>query len=148
MKTIFILILFILAACNFFSDNVSDLPVKDEKVYTGLDINGNFRSCQKLSSNSACTAIYGPEDAFADECESNGDKAIACDCHDYICVDKNFNGEIKGIDINGEERSCSTIPLGKPCDEVFTPGDQYGVDCKNQGGNPFQCDCHDYICIF
>lgn len=57
-------------------------------TYTGLDINGLTKSCSGLPANVACTMEYGPGDQYANNCRNNNKTAIACSCHDYICVNK------------------------------------------------------------
>lgn len=60
------------------------------KVLTGVDMNQITRSCSPLPANTPCTMLFGPSDKFAADCENSGNVAVACACHDYICVKKSF----------------------------------------------------------
>lgn len=56
------------------------------KMAKGLDMNGNERSCVVAADDIICTMEYTPADQFADECVKDGGQAVACGCHDYICI--------------------------------------------------------------
>lgn len=55
---------------------------------TGRDINGEERSCVPAPNDLICTQEFTPGDQFAQDCEASGMEAVACGCHDYICVEK------------------------------------------------------------
>lgn len=119
----------------------------DETTYFGIAFDGDYKSCKKISDSVSCTEIYGPEEEYAKECEDRGNTAITCDCHDYICVSGNSSGSATGPDINGNEKTCDPVAGDLVCTMVFTPEDQYALDCVEDGGLAFQCGCHDYICL-
>lgn len=54
--------------------------------FTGVDYQGNQRSCEDKYGKVNCTAMFTESDAFANECKDNGNKAVMCACHDWICV--------------------------------------------------------------
>ena len=154
MKSSLVLIFFILlSSCKVDQSNskngINSGPSdkNDGQIYTGLDIDGNYRSCLEISGETACTLIFGPEEEYSSECEANGDKSITCDCHDYICVDENLDLPVYGKDIDGNMRSCEGISKDIACTEIFTEEDQFALDCEQEGGTAFQCGCHDFICI-
>ena len=53
--------------------------------YSGYDINGGEASCEKIAGDAVCTEIYGPGDAFADQCAKAGGTKMQCDCHEFLC---------------------------------------------------------------
>ena len=134
-----VLIIFTVTACETskVTESVSN------KLVTGLDIEGVPKNCTE-NPNLICDASFGPGDQFAEDCRAQGKKAIACDCHDYICVDSEIRS---GIDINGEGRSCSPVSSGIICTAEYTQEDQFADDCRESGFEAIQCGCHDYICI-
>ena len=150
LTIVFLQMIFI--GCNFDqsnnsgSDNDSSIG-QDQKIYTGLDINGNFKSCSEMDGEIACTLIFGPDEEFASECNNSGLTAITCDCHDYICVENIDEVIVYGMDIEGNLRGCEGIDKNKYCTEIFTPEDKFALDCENRGSKAFQCDCHDFICL-
>lgn len=139
----------ILCSCKKSTDNVdiSDKDNLDNTTYIGIDFNGKYKSCQEISNSVGCTEIFGPEEEYAQECERQGQTVITCDCHDYICVSGNSTGSATGTDIDGIEKTCPPVSSDLVCTMVFTPGDQYALDCVELGGIAFQCGCHDYICL-
>ena len=155
-KAVFLLIFLSLAfGCKFPTSSDDDpntsktvsKSTDEDTVYTGLDIDGRYRSCKQMSALVACTEIFGPEEEYAAECEASGNLVITCNCHDYICVDENLTLPIYGEDINGDVRSCEGMAKDTMCTMVFTEGDQFALDCEENGGTSFQCGCHDYICL-
>ncbi|OFZ48745.1 MAG: hypothetical protein A2381_05340 [Bdellovibrionales bacterium RIFOXYB1_FULL_37_110] len=52
-----------------------------------------------------------------------------------------------GYDINGELRSCYAMDTEQLCTVQYTKGEEFALKCAKSGGIPFQCDCHDYICL-
>ena len=56
------------------------------------------------------------------------------------------SNQFTGVDYQGKAKSCSPSE-NKVCTEIFTPSDQYALDCKDQGKKAIQCDCHDWICV-
>ena len=156
MKPLFLLTsIFLLFGCKLpfgsddhsRSDNAISKTVDEDTIYTGLDIDGRYRSCKQMSALTACTEIFGPEEEYATSCEVSGDLVITCDCHDYICVDENLTTPVYGKDINGDVRSCEGMAKDTICTMVFTEGDQFSLDCEENGATSFQCGCHDYICL-
>lgn len=134
-----LLSLFLFAGC--LTQTAEEL--KNGNEYTGIDINGEQRTC-KEQLNGACTAVFGPDEQFANDCEATGSRAVQCACHDFICVGDKAR---TGVDINGEEKSC--IPMGENnfCTTEFTQGDQFAQDCRANGLEAVQCGCHEYICV-
>ena len=61
-------------------------PEVSQSGYTGVDIEGQTRTCIDQSANMMCTMEFTPSDSFANKCTENGKKAIMCACHDWICV--------------------------------------------------------------
>lgn len=53
---------------------------------TGYDMNGQKRTCVDKSKTAYCSFIFTESDGFANDCRSRGDKAVMCECHDWICV--------------------------------------------------------------
>ena len=80
MKLIF-LSLFLFAGC--LTQTAEEL--RSGKEYTGIDINGEQRTC-KEQLNGACTAIFGPDEQFANDCEAIGSQAVQCACHDLFVL--------------------------------------------------------------
>lgn len=62
-------------------------------------------------------------------------------------VEVKSNQLYHGVDIHGKERACRQMREDMACTEIFTPDDQFAINCKNRGDTPIQCGCHDYICI-
>ena len=61
-----------------FSDNLDNL--------IGIDYKGNQRTCTQISADINCTFVFTESDQFKQQCEAEGYKAIACACHDWICI--------------------------------------------------------------
>lgn len=107
MKKLFLLLL-IFVSCGKQPEEINPInntidmeaaPVEDEgnnttgggvtttsNSYTGEDYQGNTRTCEDKASTTSCTQMFTDSDAFANNCVSNGDKAVMCACHDWICV--------------------------------------------------------------
>ena len=51
-----------------------------------------------------------------------------------------------GKDFSGKTRTCSPMK-DSVCTEIFTPEDQFAMDCKDKGNTAIQCGCHDRICV-
>ncbi|MCE3011970.1 MAG: hypothetical protein LW878_02795 [Proteobacteria bacterium] len=58
----------------------------EAEVRSGVDINGNPRSCSPVSKDIICTTQYTQDDQFADDCHDAGFESVQCGCHDYICI--------------------------------------------------------------
>jgi hypothetical protein len=89
--TIFLLVLFLLgcgADIKKTSAFQSGNGLTTTETYTGLDINGNSKTCSAVPMGLACTMLYGTDEEFADNCQKSGKVAYACACHSYICMDK------------------------------------------------------------
>lgn len=149
MKVIFVLMSLMLIGCKnqeqFKSTEAITIP--GLVSYIGSDLNGEIRECSpvSLSPQRACTAEFGPGDEFAADCEQRGFEAVQCDCHDFICLDRNDELET-GLDINGETKSCVPTTLDTICTAEFTAEDQFASDCRGSGKEVIQCGCHDYLC--
>ncbi|MBD66592.1 MAG: hypothetical protein CME62_15375 [Halobacteriovoraceae bacterium] len=152
-------LMFLFAACNeqLIEEGTADLQALSAGVeYEGVDINGEQRVCEEKMEMS-CSEVFTEGDQFALDCERGGDVAIACGCHDYICVAKDdvFDSrprEEVGLDINGEIASCVPFDYSIDGEEVyctaeFTEEDQFAVDCGEAGHTPVMCGCHKYICV-
>jgi hypothetical protein len=110
----------------------------------GVDRHGNNRVCFN-DPDRICPAIaHIDEEDFARSCKDAGNRVHSCGCNEYVCEQKTF----EGIDIEGNIRSCTEISAAVACTMEFTDGDQYAIDCENDGGTPVQCGCHDYICHY
>lgn len=148
MKIVFILMSLMLFGCVNTEQlkEIEAVTIPGLVSYIGTDINGDIRECIPMSSSPqrACTAEFGPGDQFAEECQQRGFEAIQCDCHDYICLDRNDEIET-GLDINGETKSCVPM-LDVACTTEVTPEDEFAIDCRNSGKEAVQCGCHDYLC--
>ena len=134
-----IFIIFSISAC----DNSKVAEPSKSKVFQGLDIDGLPRKCTE-KPNLICDMSFGPGDQFAEDCRAQGKKAIACDCHDYICVNSDLR---TGVDIDGAPRTCSPASSDLICTSEYTQEDQFAEDCREAGFEAVQCGCHDFICI-
>lgn len=54
--------------------------------YTGIDYQGNTKTCQEISKGTNCSYVLTPSDSYANDCQKAGKKAIQCACHDWICI--------------------------------------------------------------
>jgi hypothetical protein len=61
-----------------------DYLCQDLEEVSGLDLNGNPKSCVP-SLPSVCTTEFTLEDEFAEDCKTNGGEAVQCGCHDWLC---------------------------------------------------------------
>jgi hypothetical protein len=110
----------------------------------GIDRDGKAQICLN-NPNEVCQEIISIEDAaFAQSCVEEGGKVHRCGCNEYLC-EQNKN---VGLDINGEKTSCDPMPADVACTMEFTDGDQYRSECKESGGKPIQCGCHEYLCQY
>jgi hypothetical protein len=123
-----------------------------QPVFTGPDLNGAEKTCSDQYPEQVCTMEFTPSDIYALNCEREGNMAIACGCHDWICIipEQLAQEELTqyGLDIMGEESSCT--PMSEKgdlvCTEVFTEQDQFAIDCEESGDRPIQCGCHQFLC--
>ena len=134
-----VFIIFTISAC----DSTKVTEPSQSKVVQGLDMDGLPKKCTE-NPNLTCDLSFGPGDQFALDCQAQGKKAIACDCHDYICVDAEVRS---GVDINGDARSCSPVSSDAICTSEYTQDDEFADDCRESGFEAVHCGCHDYICI-
>lgn len=126
--------------------------IAKKPVFTGIDFNGNEKSCSDKYSEQICSMDFTLSDAYALNCERDGNMAIACGCHDWICVTAQQVPPEDlvqyGLDIMGEESSCT--PMSETadfaCTDVFTEQDQFAIDCEESGDRPIQCGCHQFLC--
>lgn len=51
-----------------------------------------------------------------------------------------------GYNIQGTQTTCQLASSGLVCDKMFSPGDQFAVDCGKSGGTATMCACHTYLC--
>jgi hypothetical protein len=138
MKKIIFISLLILMSCN-------EQELKDYGVLRvqGVDRYGQSRVCYR-NENEICTDIADiDEEHFARNCESAGNKAHKCSCHEYVCEVASFTG----IDVKGNTRTCTEMTEDNICTMEFTESDQYALDCEEEGKLAVQCGCHDYICV-
>jgi hypothetical protein len=139
-KTIQILTILIIAlSCKEqLSETYNDYKVE------GVDRHGNSRVCFN-APGAACNSVASvDEEEFAQKCESEGNLVHPCGCQEFVCEQKSF----KGVDLNGQERTCRPTQDDLICTQEFTDNDQFALDCENNGGQAIQCGCHDYICTF
>ena len=52
---------------------------------TGVDMNGNHRTCDPMPTDVACSMEFTEADQYAFDCRNSGREAFQCGCHDYIC---------------------------------------------------------------
>ena len=71
---------------DIINEAPSDHNKSDTDGLTGEDIQGQLRTCIDQSATMTCTMVFTPSDSYANECRSNGFKAVMCACHDWICV--------------------------------------------------------------
>lgn len=57
----------------------------DDQLVSGLDMNGQQKSCIPMPAETICTAEFTAQDQFASDCRESGREAIQCGCHDYLC---------------------------------------------------------------
>lgn len=55
--------------------------------FTGTDMNGNSKTCKDVSATTICSSMFTPSDQYALTCKNNGNTAVMCGCHDWICVE-------------------------------------------------------------
>ena len=125
--------------------------------YLGIDIEGNEKSCKDMD-DLFCSEEFTDSDQYALDCQRNGDVAIQCACHDWICVDSdNLKNQEKplrvtGRDIDGNIDSCEPFDYRVDGQEVmctmeFTEEDQFAIDCQADGYEVVQCGCHKFLCL-
>ena len=145
MKILCLIFCSILLGCENKGEALPILAIEPAPVsvpYIGIDLNGDQRVCDVAASELTCTAEYTPGDQFAELCRANGNQAVACGCHDYICLE----GSESGYDIDGNRRSCDPMDSGNVCTMEFGEEDQFAIDCRASGREAVQCGCHDWIC--
>lgn len=52
---------------------------------SGLDLDGNRRSCNPMPTDVSCSMEFTEEDQFAFDCRASGRESVQCGCHDWIC---------------------------------------------------------------
>jgi hypothetical protein len=58
-----------------------------EKLVSGLDSKGIPRACHPMRpDDDICTSEFTEGDQYAVDCVAKGGEAIACGCHDYLCI--------------------------------------------------------------
>jgi hypothetical protein len=136
---VFIIISIFISACQ--EQQVGD---GFQTQVQGIDRDGKAQICLN-NPTETCPQIISLENVdFIQTCTSEGGKVHQCGCEEYLCEpNKNI-----GLDINGVKKSCKPIPEDTICTMEFTEGDQYRSDCKESGGKPIQCGCHEYLCQY
>ena len=139
MKNILIILsILILQACNEKElQNFGVLKVE------GVDRYGNNRVCYQNINEICEESANLAERQFAANCEANGNIPHQCSCNEYICEQKTY----QGLDKNGKLKECTPMSLDVVCTMEFTDGDQFAMDCEDDGNTAIQCGCHDYICV-
>jgi hypothetical protein len=126
--------------------------LRADESFVGEDIDGETRRCVE-SSQFTCTEIFTEEDQYGLDCLRDGDIAIQCGCHDWICISEDpFDIDKHGFDINGDPKSCVPVNLKSnndfiACTMDFNPEDQFGTDCEAAGHEAIKCGCHDWLCV-
>lgn len=73
---LFILLLFVISA-----------QAAPAKLVQGRDLQGHIRACHPMAPDEfICTQEFTEGDQFAIDCVAKGGEAIACGCHDYLCI--------------------------------------------------------------
>jgi hypothetical protein len=154
--------LILLLQFTIISCEVSDIEKTDDVVHSpelkaiesfiGEDINGETRQCSD-NSGAVCTQVFTEEDQYGLDCLRDGDVAIQCGCHDWICVTEELVDLKKyGFDYEGNPKSCVPMEIQKDyqhtvCTMEFSEDDQFARDCEEAGHEAVQCGCHDWLCI-
>ena len=153
-------ILFVLVACqeaDFETETNTTLPLNpSDELFTGEDMQGELRTCND-NQDLICSQVFTESDQYALECQRDGNLAVACGCHDWICVDmdeiseKPIRTEI-GYNIDGDVESCEPFDYTENgeevfCTSIFTDEDQFAIDCQEAGHKAVMCGCHKYICV-
>ena len=144
-----LLIAMFLFSCVTENDDIDNI---DETIYTGYTSSGEIDSCKKLNPGIACSLLFDEvEEQFKNDCKNSGFTTIQCSCNKYICVESMSMAKVSltavGLDINGNLRTCKAMPVDSICTDVVTEGDEFAYKCEDDGNTPFQCNCHDYICV-
>ena len=63
----------------------------------------------------------------------------------FSCESVNTKEEV-GFTMAGNKSSCTPLEKDKVCTEIFTDQDQFAANCKQQGHQVVQCDCHEFLC--
>lgn len=135
----------------------------EQKTFTGLDINGQKRTCKEIAPDIACTMVFTENDQFALDCENDGAMAVQCGCHDYICVsNSNFSSNLQDDDsnekspdsineffgTNQEGIATSCIPEKDiVCPTVINHLQVYALNCKEEGYDVAWCNCNEVLCL-
>jgi hypothetical protein len=76
LMRLFILLFFVFAA-----------HAAPTKLVQGRDSQGKVRACHPMAPDEfICTQEFTEGDQFAIDCIAKGGEAIACGCHDYLCI--------------------------------------------------------------
>jgi hypothetical protein len=162
---LFIVFIFSFYACEHIpqEDNVNQNASFDQnrsissEIFMGIDFDGIEKSCLDMD-DPFCSEEFTESDQYALDCQRNGDFAIQCACHDWICVDKNnlkidnAPTKITGRNIDGKIDSCEPFDYrvdGQQvmCTTQFTEEDQFAIDCQANGYDVVQCGCHEFLCL-
>lgn len=67
--------------------SASVLAATDLPLVRGVDKHGQIRACHPRGPDEVlCTQEFTAGDQFAVDCVAKGGEAIACGCHDYLCI--------------------------------------------------------------
>lgn len=132
----------LLIACETTSSN------KIDTIYEGRNMEGKVVTChQQLSSTKQCSSFSIEVEQYKQKCLHNGGKVVQCNCEDVICVEENNESIlVKGLDMQGQIKSCHAITADTFCPETNKAEQQFAISCKEKGNSPFRCSCNDYIC--
>jgi len=125
--------------------------VKDDHAgqwVRGLTINGEVSSCLKADPDLVCSEEFTEGDQFAIDCEENGNTAVACGCHEYLCASPGSEKvEPKsGHNSDGLASSCLPMAEEKLCSTEYTEEDAFADECEEAGFEVSQCGCDSYLC--
>lgn len=59
---------------------------QDSDGQTGVDLMGKTRNCVDQRAVMSCSSVFTASDEFANNCRAQGNTAVMCACHDWICV--------------------------------------------------------------
>ena len=134
--------------------------VCEQKTYTGIDINGETRSCTEMSQATACTLEFTEGDQYALDCEKNNGTPLACGCHDFICVYKDNSSEnlidkpieektFLGTNQDGVRRSCIPHNLKEEinCPTEINRFHVFAQNCQDEGHEAIWCSCQEVLCL-
>ncbi len=58
-----------------------------DKPVLGIDMYGDERACHPMGPDEEiCSAQFTEGDQYAADCIAQGGEAVACGCHDFLCI--------------------------------------------------------------